>query len=80
MKVNLNRNLLDFRGREFVELVNGKESKKSLDVYKRQIITTIPHINLKVVMQLHHISIQQQILQTILHLSLIHILKEVFWL
>ena len=30
MKVNLNRNLLDFRGREFVELVNGKESKKSL--------------------------------------------------
>jgi len=30
MKVNLNRNLLDFRGREFIELVNGKESKKSL--------------------------------------------------
>jgi len=30
MKVNLNRNLLDFRGREFIELVNGKESKKSV--------------------------------------------------
>lgn len=30
MKVNLNRNLLDFKGQEVVELVNGKEKKKSL--------------------------------------------------
>lgn len=30
MKVNLNRNLLDFKGQEVVELVNGKEKKKFL--------------------------------------------------
>lgn len=30
MKVNLNKNLLDFRGKEAFELVDGKERKKSL--------------------------------------------------
>ena len=30
MKVNLNRNLLDHKGQEAVELVDGKEGKKSL--------------------------------------------------
>lgn len=30
MKVNLNRNLLDFKGQEAIELVNGKEKKKVL--------------------------------------------------
>lgn len=30
MKVNLNRNLLGFRGQEAIELVNGKEKKKVL--------------------------------------------------
>lgn len=30
MKVNLNKNLLDFEGKEAIELVNGKERKKSL--------------------------------------------------
>ena len=30
MKVNLNRNLLDHKGQEAVELVDGKERKKSL--------------------------------------------------
>lgn len=30
MKVNLNRNLLDYRGQEAIELVNGKEKKKFL--------------------------------------------------
>lgn len=30
MKVNLNRNLLDFKGQEAIELVNGKERKKVL--------------------------------------------------
>lgn len=30
MKVNLNRNLLDHKGQEAVELVDGKERKKPL--------------------------------------------------
>lgn len=30
MKINLNKNLLDYRGQEVIELVNGKEKKKSL--------------------------------------------------
>lgn len=30
MKINLNKNLLDFKGREAVEIVDGKKIKKSL--------------------------------------------------
>lgn len=53
------------------------DAEKALGMVKLQvIITTIPHINLKVVMQLHHISIQQQILQTILHIVLSQIQKN----
>ena len=62
MKVNLNRNLLDFRGREFIELVNGKESKKSVRAEALFAAGSNPQKNMETSKKLRAYKMLQQII------------------